>query len=61
MILHQPDTSDRMAKWELKIFKFDLVFQPRPFIKVQVLVVFLTKYTISKEELEEGNSMLEDP
>lgn len=61
MALHQPNTSGRMAKWELELFGFNLAFCPRPSIKVQVLVDFVTECTIPEEELEEGDPMLEDP
>lgn len=59
--LHQPDTSDRMAKWTLELFEFDLTFHPKPSIMAQVLTDFITECTIPEGESKGSDSMLEDP
>ena len=41
-----------MAKWALELFEFDLIFCPRPSIKAQVLVDFMTECTIPHEQPE---------
>lgn len=46
-----------MAKWAFDLFKFDLMFWPRPSIKVQVLVDFVVECTISEKELVEDDSV----
>lgn len=44
-----------------ELFEFDLAFHPRASIKAQVVVEFVTEYTILEGESEEGNSTLKDP
>ena len=38
--------SGRMAKWAIKLDKFDIQYHPRPSMKVQVLADFIVKCTI---------------
>lgn len=59
MIVHRPNTLDRVAKWALDLFEFDLVFHLRPSIKVHVLANFVTKCTIFEGE-PEGDSLMEE-
>lgn len=40
VILSRPDTSDRLAKWAVKLEEFDLSFRPRLAMKSQVLADF---------------------
>ncbi|XP_073107170.1 uncharacterized protein [Elaeis guineensis] len=42
-ILHRPDTSGRLAKWAVKLGKFDIQYRPRPALKAQVLVDFIAE------------------
>ena len=52
-ILHQPDTSGRMAKWTVKLGEFDIQYRPRSSMKAQVLADFITECTISDNKPED--------
>ena len=55
-ILHQPDTSDRMVKWVIKLSEFDIQYRPRPSMKAQVLADFVVKCTIPDNKSEDETS-----
>lgn len=44
-ILQHCDTLGRMAKWTIKLRKFDISYWPRSAIKVQVLADFIKECT----------------
>src|SRR6266498_3638365 len=44
-ILHNRDTTVRIAKWAVELGSFELTFQPRTAIKSQALVDFITEWT----------------
>ena len=50
-ILHKPETSGRLVKWEIKLSEFDIRYKPRTAIKGQVLADFIMEFT-SKELTE---------
>ena len=49
-ILHQPDTSNRMAKWVIKLNEFDIQYYLRPSMKAQVLADFVVECTVSDDK-----------
>lgn len=51
--LFKLDIAGQMANWALELIELDLIFRPWPSIKAQVLVDFITEYTILNEELVE--------
>lgn len=59
-ILHRLDISELVAKWTIKLFEFDIKFQPRPLIKAHILVDFLVECTIPNElvELDEAKPLV---
>ena len=44
-ILHKPELSGRLIKWAVKLNEFDISFQPRTAIKLQVLANFIVNFT----------------
>ncbi|CAA0829416.1 Unknown protein, partial [Striga hermonthica] len=44
-ILHRPDTSGRMVKWDIELGQFDIHYQPRTAIKAQALSDFIAEFT----------------
>lgn len=58
-ILHQPDTFECITKWTIKLFEFDIRFQPQPSIKAQILIDFLVECTIPDELQESKGSSQE--
>ena len=44
-ILHKPETSGRLVKWEIELSEFDIRYKPRTTIKGQVLVDFIMEFT----------------
>lgn len=59
--LGKPDAMGQMAKWTLELIEFDIVFQPWPSIRSQVLVNFATKCTILDEESRKVDTLVEEP
>src|SRR5438128_3086478 len=44
-ILHNRDTTERIAKWVVELGSFELAFQPRTAIKSQALIDFIAEWT----------------
>ena len=44
-VLRSPDTSERIAKWTIKLKEFDITFKPRSAMKAQVLADFIVECT----------------
>ena len=49
-VLRSLDTSGMIAKWAVKLSKFDISFQPRSAMKAQVLSDFLAECTWRLED-----------
>lgn len=49
---HRLDASSQVAKWVIKLSKFDVWFQPKPYDKVQVIMEFILECTIPEEPIE---------
>ena len=49
-MLHLSETSDRLAKWAIKLEEFDIKYLPRPSIKAQAPASFILECTILEEE-----------
>ena len=54
VILHRPNTSDRMTKWAIKLDEFDIQYRLRPLMKAQILADFIIECTISDNKPEDG-------
>ena len=51
-ILSKPELSGHLVKWSIELSEFDLRYYPHPTIKSQVLVNFITEYTLPEEDPE---------
>ena len=58
-ILQRSDTFDHLAKWAIELGEFDIEYQSRTTIKVQVPTDFIVECTISKEKSGINASELE--
>ena len=45
----------RLIQWAIELSEFDIRYQPRNAIKAQVLSDFITEFTLSHGNLDEGN------
>lgn len=54
-ILHKPETSSRLVSWSIELGEFDIIYEPRPAIKAQVLADFLIECTLPDEEGEDAD------
>ena len=43
-ILHKPELSGRLTKWIVELSEYDITFQPRTALKLQVLADFITDF-----------------
>ena len=44
-ILHKPETSRRLMKWDIELSEFDIRYKPRTTVKGQILVDFIMELT----------------
>ncbi|CAL9016033.1 unnamed protein product [Prunus brigantina] len=49
-ILHSPDASQRLMKWDIELSQYDLLYRPKTAIKAQILADFVVEFTPSAEE-----------
>ncbi|XP_073109308.1 uncharacterized protein [Elaeis guineensis] len=54
-ILHRLDTSGWLAKWAVRLGKFDIQYRPRPFLKAQVLADFIAECPTTDIQLGESD------
>src|SRR4029450_8002186 len=58
-ILHKPDQSGRMIKWEIELGVHEITYEPRTAIKGQAVADFLLEYEPESDEEEELPSIPE--
>ena len=49
------EATGRLIQWAIELSEFDIRYQPRNAIKAQVLSYFITEFTLSHGNLDEGN------
>ncbi|XP_075097968.1 uncharacterized protein LOC142175283 [Nicotiana tabacum] len=57
-VLHKPEFSGRMAKWAVKISKFDIEYKPRTAIKSQALANFVANFSLGLVPLAAKEAIL---
>ena len=57
-VLQKPDASGRLLKWAIELSQFDVEFTPRPAIKGQALVDFITEFTTYEEKRPEETATI---
>jgi hypothetical protein len=43
--LNKREATDKIAKWAIELYMYDIVYKPRTTIKTQVLSDFMAKWT----------------
>ena len=49
-MLHRPEVSGRLVKWEVELTQFDILYQPRTAIKGHALADFIAEFTFPSKE-----------
>lgn len=59
-ILHRSETLGRMLAWSIEISPYCLEYRPRTTIKFQALADFIAECSFNEEQMERGESSLEE-
>nr|CAN70842.1 hypothetical protein VITISV_013563 [Vitis vinifera] len=54
-ILHKPDLTERMLQWAIELSEFGIEFQPRLFMKDQVMADFVLEYSQKSSQRQESS------
>ena len=59
-VLHKPEASGRLMKWDIELSEFDIKYKPKTVIKGQVLADFVMEFT-SAEPAENTQALTDLP
>ncbi|XP_057444187.1 uncharacterized protein LOC130736368 [Lotus japonicus] len=57
-ILQKPDLSGRLGSWSVELSEYDIQYEPRGTVTIQILIDFVAEMTPTEDEGESGESIL---